>query len=287
MIQNIKRIWSEAKVVMITSAALVDVAKYQEGVDDVVVWDRKGKHKGFWKTLKFALNFPYKNVFAAIPIYTMDRPVILAKLLFPKYLLCIRKNMVSKFCQKVKYKIDFHTENMQKSHISLLTGITKEELQNVPMRYNPPECAGSLIPKEEYIVICPTSSRKSKDMPYSNLVDVVKRMSNYKFVLVGKGKEADIISENINKENLGNLIDLTDKTGIKELADIMAKSKGVISVDTGTLHLACALNKPTVGLFYDDSPASFMPEQEVYNCILPILKTTDDIVESFKQVLKG
>lgn len=286
MIQNVKRIYDDAKVVMLTSPALVDVAKYQKGVDDVIVWDRHGEHKGFWKTLKFAWEFPYKKVFAAIPIYTMDRPVMLAKLLRPQFLLCIRRTMISKLCQKLKYKMDFYTDNMQKSHISLLTGITKEELKDVPMVYEVPDCAKDLIPQEKFIVLCPTSSRKEKDMPYSNVVEVIKEMRDYKMVLVGHGKDANIISENLQKENLDNLVDLTGKTSIKELADIMSKSSGVISVDTGTLHLACALNKPTVALFYTEGAKNFIPNPELYNCVLAEDKSAENIRKCFEQVLK-
>ena len=79
LVQNIKRIYEDAFVVMLTSSALVDIAKYQKGVDDVVIWDRHGIHKGAFNTIKFAFKFPYKKVYAAFPIYGMDRPLLLSK----------------------------------------------------------------------------------------------------------------------------------------------------------------------------------------------------------------
>ena len=284
MIQNIKRIYKNSKIVMLTSPNLVDVAKYQEGVDDVIIWDRHGENKGFWKTLKFALNFPYKKVYAAIPVYGMDRPVILSQLLGAKHILSISRSFISSFLRKSKYKIKYVPDNVAESHISLLSGITKEELKTVPMIYYAQNCAADFIPKQKYVVICPTSSRKEKDMPYETLVEVIKSIG-LTTILVGNGKEANIISENIKKENLENLVDLTGKTNISQVADIMSKAEAIVSVDTGTLHLACALNKPIIALFYNKAD-NFIPDSKIYNCKLVQDKTPENIVQTVQSLIK-
>ena len=286
MIQNIKRIYKNSKVVMLTSPALVDIAKYQEGVDDVVVWDRHGIHKGLWNTLKFAWNFPYKKVFASFPIYGMDRPALIGKLIGSKYVLCRKRSLYTSLLRRSKYKINFEKGNMQKYHISLLTGITKEELIDVPVKYHVQNCAQEFIPKEDYIVICPTSSRKEKDMPCETLIEVIKKLTDYKVIVLGKGERADIISEHLKKEDLSNLIDLTGKTSIVQMADIMSKAKGIISVDTGTLHLASALQRPTVGLFYIKGTEDFIPNPELYKCIISETNTSDDILVCLNKIME-
>ena len=45
------------------------------------------------------------------------------------------------------------------------------------------------------------------------------------------------------------------RTGIRELAGVIAQARMAVGVDTGLLHLAAALGRPTVGIFRDSDPA--------------------------------
>ncbi len=45
LVQNIKMFYPESKVIFITDKTMKDAALYQEGVDDVVVFDKKGEHR--------------------------------------------------------------------------------------------------------------------------------------------------------------------------------------------------------------------------------------------------
>lgn len=133
LVQNIKRLFPDSKVVSLTSPKLVDIAKYQEGVDDVIVWDRKGEHKSFINMLKFAWEFPYKDIYACFPIYGLDRPVMLSRLLGAKYVLAPRNGFFSKFLRNSKYKYTPTTGTMQSQMLSLLKGVTTEELIDCPI----------------------------------------------------------------------------------------------------------------------------------------------------------
>ena len=270
LVQNIKRIWKDSKVVMLSSSKLIDVCKNQEGVDDVIIWDRHGKHKSFLGMLKFILTFPYKNIYAAFPIYGMDRPVLLSFLLGAKYILFKkigRKNIFDRLF-KSKYKLkeidksNFTTQNM---HLNLLSGITKEELIDCKIKYNLDNQNQIINDLQDYITLCPISSRPTKDMPYETVVDLIKN-STKKVILLGSGKTSQELSEKLKNENLDNLIDYSNKTSINEAAHIISNSiGGIISVDTGLMHIACALDKPTVAVFYEVKNSPFIPKEELYN----------------------
>ena len=148
LIQNIKRLYKDSVIVMLSSPQLYDAAKYQQGVDDVIIWDRNGKDGGFWNFLKFIFNFPYKKIFAAFPIYSGDRPIILAKLLGAKFILGEKQNIL-KHLLKNKYEIKKIGSKTQEQNISLLSGITKEKLTDCPMKYIPPEITSSFIKELE------------------------------------------------------------------------------------------------------------------------------------------
>lgn len=290
LVQNIKRIYKNSKVVMLSSPKLIDICKNQQGVDDVVIWDRHGAHKGFLGMMKFKKEFPYKNIYAVFPIYGTDRPILLSWLLGAKYVLfnTLEKKNIFKYLLKTKYKlnkIDRKILTMQNCHLQLLQGITKEELIDCKIKYNlndnnfPP-----LKDIKDYVVLCPLSSRAPKDMPYNSVVDLIKKIKN-KVVILGSGKTSEELSEKLSKENLDNLIDLQNKTTIDEAAIVISNSKGVISVDTGLAHLACSLNKKITVVFYEVKESPFIPEERLYNAKTIVEnQTSENILKTFNSL---
>ena len=136
LVQNIKRIYKNSKVVMLTSKSLFELSKYQKDVDDVIIWDRHGEHKGFKGMLKFIKEFPYKKVYASFPIYGTDRPIMLGYMLGSKYNLFVGKKNIFRFLQKTKHKLEQTEIKVQNQHLSLLKGITKEKLNECPIVFN-------------------------------------------------------------------------------------------------------------------------------------------------------
>lgn len=277
LVQNIKRLYPDSKVVSLTSPELVNVAKYQEGVDDVVVWDRHGKDKGFWQTLSFAKNFPYKNIYATFPIHGLDRPVILAWLLGSKYIVhqSRKKDLISWF-KRIKYPFILKNQNIQEDFADLLKGITDKQIKDVPIRYNVPEISSKIIDNlpNDYIVLCLTTSNKIKNIPIEIACEIIENLASKKIVLLGKSDIADKYSAVLAQKKYSNLIDLTGKTSILESAQIIKNAKAMISADTGLLHLACAVKTPVVAVFYVDSAKIFRPSSNLYTCNVVYKKQT-------------
>ncbi len=285
LVQNIKRIYKHSKIVMLSSERFVELAKYQKDVDEVIVWERNGYHKGFLNMMKFIKNFPYKNIFASFPIYGTDRPILLSFLLGSKYILFRNKKNIFKFLLKTKYKFDcINAEDipMQYWHLNLLKGITKEKLIDCPIVYNIDSQTKNPVQDENYVVLCPISSRKSKDMPIETVKKIISDIDK-KVVLLGNGAASRELSEILKKENYTNLIDLTDKTTLQEAACVMKNSVGVISVDTGLMHMACAVAKEVVCVFYELKQSSFMPDSNIYKSkVIAENQTAENILNEFR-----
>lgn len=281
--QNIKRVYKDSIVVMLTPPHLVDVAKYQEGVDDVVVWDRHNKHHGFLNMMKFILSFPYKNIFASFPIYSGDRAIVLSKLLGAKYILGFKNNIMRIF-MKSKYDItNKYGENIQLGNVYLLSGLTKESLINFPIKYNFPNIESEIINKindlnGDYIVFCPKSSNIQRDMANKHALNIIEKYKG-KIVLIGNGQSSKELSDFLKEKNCLNVIDLTNKTTILESFYIIKNAKTCVTVNTGMLHVSTAFNKNLVGIFYEDDYNAFQPSQEIYpNSIFLYNKSDDEII---------
>ena len=258
--QNIKRAFPNSKVVFITSPSCKDVALYQDSVDDVVVYDKKGIHKGISGLIRFIKNFKYTNIYASFITYRSNSNRLLAKLLKSRF---IQMGM------KGNYPI-----SSQMKHNLLLQPFTNKNIHNLPIKINLPEGIENKVKQisnDDYIVLCTTSKRIEKDMPVDTAADLINKITSetsYKVVFTGAGQSAVEYSEKLKAAGC-DFIDLVNKTSILELGAVLKDAKGVISVDTGTLHYSLALNIPVCAVFYeDDKIANWAPDARIYKSVL-------------------
>lgn len=107
-----------------------------------------------------------------------------------------------------------------------------------------------------------------KMWPVDNFVELVKKINEEfpktKFIMLGSTKYEKILTkEFISKFKQPNLIvNLCGKSSIQELPNILNDLDLLITNDTGTLHLAIALQKKTVSLFGPTNSKVFGPYQD-------------------------
>jgi heptosyltransferase II len=76
--------------------------------------------------------------------------------------------------------------------------------------------------------------------------------------MLGSAKEAPLGAE-IQAASGGMCIDLTGKTNLGEVIDLISAAEKIVSNDSGLMHLAAALDKPTAALFGSTSPGFTPP----------------------------
>ena len=259
--QNIKAIYPDSKVVFVVNKPFYDAAKYQDCVDDVIIYDKKSKHKGFLGLLRFVREFKYKNIFASFITYKNLRNSLIAKLLGSQYVINPNEN-----AQDI---------SMQKRHCNMLSILTSKSIANFPMRCN---ISGDIFDElkkrlnlpDNYIVICAISKNPPKDMPIDTAIDLIKLINNteYKPVLVGAGALSEKYAADLDSAG-ASYINTVGKTTIYELANVIKNAKCLVSVDTGTMHLGCAIQTPTIAVFYEQITLKpWSPNPEIYNSVI-------------------
>jgi heptosyltransferase-2 len=71
--------------------------------------------------------------------------------------------------------------------------------------------------------------------------------------LLGSGKDAEVTAE-IQKLTGGICVDLAGRTSLDEAIDLMSLASRVVTNDSGLMHIAAALDRPTTALFGSSSP---------------------------------
>lgn len=258
--QNIKLAFPESKIIFVVNKPFYEVAKFQKDVDEVLIYDKKGEHKGLLGFIKFVKNFPYKNCFCSFITYKNVRNYFISKLVKSKYI--------------ISGKTKEGNISVQERHNSLLKEITHKHIKKFPIKFIAPELENSelknlFFAEKKYVAICPISKKASKDISKDFVKDLMNLLNNFDYVpvLTGVGDKAKDYSKFLLDEGI-NFIDLVDKTTISELASCLKLCKTLISVDTGTMHLGYALELPTVAIFYEDKNEIWMPNSELYKTVV-------------------
>ena len=110
----------------------------------------------------------------------------------------------------------------------------------------------------KYIVFCPDAEYgPAKRWPTNKWLDLANEISQlYNVIIVG----LDIsISEKFQPLESHKIINLIGKTNLVEVMQIIASSEGVISNDSGLMHISASLDKKIIALYGSSSPSYTPP----------------------------
>lgn len=103
------------------------------------------------------------------------------------------------------------------------------------------------------VVLHPFSRGQDKSLDWETVIHLIKCLSPLTVILVGK--DAPALSEKL-PENAHNLL---DRTALPELIWLMRQARGVISVDSGPMHLGAAVNANVWGIHGWSDPRKVGP----------------------------
>lgn len=154
--------------------------------------------------------------------------------------------------------------HMVHHYFDLVRSLVKEpaKLTLVPLVASPQP--SSSLPSR-YAVLYARSTFAYKEWPIEKWIDVMKWIINehsLPIVLLGSPSEKELNDELLNrldKKLQSKVINQCGKTSIKDSIQIIAKSRFFIGGDGGLMHMAAAMNCPTVGLFGFETPERYGP----------------------------
>lgn len=106
---------------------------------------------------------------------------------------------------------------------------------------------------DSQVVLNFNSEAVSRRMPVDTGKQLISKLiNNFKdtrFVVMGSPKEKAYVDELLAGTEAGQIENYAGKTNLKDLCELIASSRAVLTTDSGPAHLANALGVPTVVLF--------------------------------------
>lgn len=152
-----------------------------------------------------------------------------------------------------KYLGDKHEVDYNLELVSLIGAKTKDLSLSLELN----DGAGTKIPDTgNFLVVHPWTSDIIKQWPLESFRLLVRRIVDelgVSVVIVGGQEELEKNSGTFNGIS-DKITNLAGRTSLKELAVIISKSKGLISGDSGPVHLAACVDVPVIAIFRNDLP---------------------------------
>ncbi|MEI8011299.1 MAG: glycosyltransferase family 9 protein [Candidatus Omnitrophota bacterium] len=254
-------------------AALMHGCPY---VDDVLVYDHKGKGKGitgFIPVLKQLLRYRFDKV---IDFQNNTRSHMLAALCMPRFSYGYRNNKLGMLLTDgiMDDQPDLSPVRHQFRILEKLGIVYGEDfhLEMWPRRDEHDYACRLLndqwIDEKNHLVvgmnIAASERWVSKNWPLTAMVELCDRLAadGIRVVVMGMEKDREIARQLMMKTKSKPAV-LVGKTNILQLAALIARCRIFITPDSAPLHVASAMNVPVVALFGPTNPRRHIPPGRV------------------------
>lgn len=263
VIKNLRAYFPQAHIAFMCRPYTKDILEGNPALDEVIVYDKYGKHRSFWSTLRFAFSLRKKKFDWAIVLHPTNRAhmvTFLAKIPFRigwdrKMGFLLTKQIDHKKQEGLKHESEYTLDILRELNIPIL-----DRQLHFPVSESAHEKVEGVLKdrgvssEEKIITVHPSASCPSKRWPqnyFSQLISALKEKLSLKIaVITARGEEqfAQSIIDNCD------VIDLRGELSLSEVGALLKRSMIFISNDSGPVHIASALGVPVISIFGRKNP---------------------------------
>jgi len=259
-IKAVRDAYPNAHIAVMVRPYVEDVVDGNPYLDEVILYDKDDKHKGFFGNLSFIFELRKKDFDLAIILHPTVRSNLIPFLAgIPervgydkKWGFLLTKRLKDTKHLGEKHEIDYNLEVLRSIGIvakdrNLYMPI-KTEYERVIDRFLALSDIGA---KDVVVAVHPGASCISKRWSaykFGRVADELMDKHNVKIVIIGGPSDVKTVKE-VETGMLHRPIILSEEHSIGEVAALLKKCKLLISNDSGPVHIAVAVGTPVVSIF--------------------------------------
>jgi len=245
-------------------------------LDEVIVFDKRGSHKGLLGTARLAHTLKDKKFDIALVLHPTIRVHLIAFLARIPARIGYDKKMGFLLSKRIGHTKQLGQKHEAEYSLDILKEIGIEGRDTKPMVPQDGEAARKIgeilvsrgVGAEDIVIgIHPGASCPSKRWPlkkFAELADRLTKTLRAKVVIVAGPSDKRIGDELVSlAKNKGRVINLAGCTSVKGLAALLKRCNLFISNDSGPVHIAVAAGTPVIAIFGRNekglSPARWKP----------------------------
>jgi len=306
-IKAIRQFYPSSHVTVLVAPATYELVNGNPYVDEILVDDRQGRHKGLFGFLRLVREISSKKFDLAVVYHTKRRYNLACYAAGIPFRLGYKNNKFGSLltyplkdtrAQGVKHEAEYCMDVLKE------IGIENDDLDIfVPTQKEAEDWVlhwmqeNNLKPNE-FIVVHPGASDAAKCWPIANFASLMDRLAErnaLKIVLIGSPQTVSIAQEILRQtRQASRFLDLTGKTSLAQTASLLRRSRLLISNDSGPVHVAAGVGTSVISLFLRNQaginaerwkplgPKSFILD----NKLEPGSISIDNVVELIDQIFK-
>jgi len=321
VIKVLRDYYPNAYIAMMVGPYAKDIVDGNPYLDEVIIYDKDGKHKSWRRSIKFAQNLKKKRFDLAIILHPTNRVHMVTFFAGIRRRIGYGRNFRFLLTDRIK-----HTKQLGQKHeleyaLDLVRYLGIEPKDKTLFMAIKPESEAwveelfkqqGIKKTDRLLAIHPAASCPSKIWPNERFADVATRLiERYGFrVLVIAGPKDLALAGSVIKHMHHPVINLAGRISVSQLASVLKRCNLFISNDSGPVHIAAALGTPVISIFGRNqkglSPTRWGPtgkkdkilHKEVgcieclaHNCTkeFACLKaiTVDDVIKAADSILKS
>ena len=266
-IKALREAYPTSRISVLVTPATVDLVSGNPYVDNVLLDDRKGKHKGPFGFLRLAREIRLKQFDLAIIFHTKRRYNLISLLARIPCRLGYKNN---KFGFLLTHPLkDFRPlgEKHEAEYcmdVLKAIGVKNDVLDVfVPLQKEAEEWMFNWMQENNlksngFIAIHPGASDQTKCWPTSSFAQLIDRLSerySLKIVLIGSSQTVSVAQEILQQTKYASsFLNLTGKTTLAQMVSLLRRTRLLISNDSGPVHVAAGVGVSVISLFLRNQP---------------------------------
>lgn len=264
-LQAIKEMYPTVELHVMVLPYTAEILEGNPYVDKIIVYDKRGKHKSFMQTIRFARTLSREHYDVAIHLHPTNRVHIISFVAGIARRIGYNRNFSFLLTDSIpenkhkglKHESEYAFELLSFVHVKqprILKPFFSVNAEHEKELFS--LLKEQKIDVKKIISFFPSASCPSKMWPVDSFVELAQSLIdayNVGIFLVG-GQEDRDVSDKIVEKVHGPVFNVTGLLSLKQLGALFKNSLFVVSNDSGPAHIAAALDTPVVTIFGRNDP---------------------------------
>lgn len=265
VVKTLREHFFDTYITMLVSSSTKDLIAGLEGLDNILVDDRDGRHQGvfgFWRLV----NDIKKERFDLVFIFHTKKRTNLACALAgiperigyknEKYGFLLTKQLEDSRHLGRKHEVEYCLDVLEAIGIKEKGVSLSLPINSQAVRVLKDWLVKEGIVNQQLVVLHPGSSCPTKCWPVKLFGELAKALGEYRHVsvvVVGDGSCRDAARQ-IKRYAGNHVIDVSGNLSLPVLTALFKESAVIVSNDSGPVHIAAAVRTPVISLFLRNQP---------------------------------
>jgi heptosyltransferase-2 len=260
VIRNLREHYPAAYIAMMVAPYAKEIVEGNPWLDEVIIYDKDGKHKSWRRSLKFAHNLKKRKFDLALVLHPTKRVHLVTFLAGIKRRIGYARKFGFLLTDKIEHTKQYGLKHEMEYSLDLLRPlgiIPKNYLPFMPLRLESETWAKEFLRNEgikdtdNLLAVHPGASCPSKLWPVERFAQAADRLvEKYGLKVLVVAGPKDIEKARSFVSHMRNLpLDLAGRLSVSQLASILKRCRLLISNDSGPVHIAAAVGAPVVAIF--------------------------------------